>query len=93
MKLRRWQDSLANSRLLFVELTGRKAEREGGIMAAVDTFEWLVKQIWPRPDDSTRKLIDEKRKDLLAIRNECERLLFVENIIEELRQIKRKKVG
>lgn len=40
-------------------------------MAAIDTFEWLVYQLWPRPDNETTKFIyqqcnvffeDEKRE-------------------------------
>lgn len=58
-------------------------------MAAIDTFEWLVRQLWPQTNESTRWLIDEKRKELLALRNENERLLFIENLLQEMREMKR----
>lgn len=60
-------------------------------MAALHTFEWLVQQFWPNPDEETRKELDSKRERLLKIRNENERLRFVEEIMREAREMKKRK--
>ena len=60
-------------------------------MAALHTFEWLVQQLWPNPDEETRKELDSKRDRLLKIRNENERLRFVEEIMREAREVKKRK--
>lgn len=60
-------------------------------MAALHTFEWLVQQLWPNPDEETRKELDGKRDRLLKIRNENERLRFVEEIMREAREMKKRK--
>ncbi len=60
-------------------------------MAALHTFEWLVQQLWPNPDEETKKELDRKRDRLLKIRNENERLRFVEEIMHEAREMKKRK--
>lgn len=60
-------------------------------MAALQTFDWLVRQLWPNPDDETKKAVGEKRDHLLKIRNENERLRFVEEVMREAREIRKKK--
>lgn len=60
-------------------------------MAALHTFEWLIQQLWPNPDEETRKELDSKRDCLLKIRNENERLRFVEEIMREAREMKKRK--
>lgn len=62
-------------------------------MAALDTFEWLVKQFWPNPDAETKKMIENHRDTLLNIRNENERLLYIEELMEESREAKKKKLA
>ncbi|MBI3111248.1 MAG: hypothetical protein A2059_00230 [Ignavibacteria bacterium GWA2_55_25] len=60
-------------------------------MAALHTFEWLVQQLWPNPDEETKKELDRKRDRLLKIRNENERLRFVEEIMREAREMRKRK--
>lgn len=60
-------------------------------MAALYTFEWLVQQLWSNPDEETRRELDSKRDRLLKIRNENERLRFVEEIMREAREMKKRK--
>lgn len=60
-------------------------------MAARETFEWLVSQFWPNPDTDARKFIHERRDYLLTIRNENERERFVQELLIQLRELKKKK--
>lgn len=60
-------------------------------MAALHTFEWLVQQLWPNPDEETKKELDRKRDRLLKIRNENERLRFVEEIMHEAGEMRKRK--
>ena len=60
-------------------------------MAALHTFEWLVQQLWPNPDEETKKELDRKRDRLLKIRNENERLRSVEEIMREAREMRKRK--
>ena len=60
-------------------------------MAARDTFEWLTSQFWPVPDNDAKKFIHEQREYLLNIRNENERERFVQELLLQLRELKKKK--
>jgi hypothetical protein len=59
-------------------------------MAAIDTFEWLVQQIWPNPDTETRRFLSEQRDYILKIRNEDERTRFIEELMHHSREAKKK---
>lgn len=61
-------------------------------MAARDTFEWLASLFWPNPDDDAKRFIHEQREYLLNIRNENERERFVQGLLLQLREMKKKKV-
>ncbi len=60
-------------------------------MATLHTFEWLVRQLWPNPDEEMKKELDSKRDHLLKIRNENERLRFVEEIMREAREMRKRR--
>jgi hypothetical protein len=62
-------------------------------MAAIDTFDWLVQQVWPNPDDETKRTIKERRDMLIRMRSETERLRFVEEVMQQVREAKKKKVA
>jgi hypothetical protein len=62
-------------------------------MAAIDTFEWLTQQVWPSPDEETKKIISEQRDLLIRMRSEDERLRFLEELMKQVREMKRKKVS
>lgn len=61
-------------------------------MAAIDTFEWLTRQLWPHPHNDAVKFISEQRHALLKIRNENERLRFIEELKQQARELKKRKM-
>lgn len=62
------------------------------MMASIETFEWLMKQFWPNPDAEEKRSIDNRRDYLLSIRSEDERHRYLEELIGQLREMKKKKV-
>ncbi|MBM4159757.1 MAG: hypothetical protein FJ217_01530 [Ignavibacteria bacterium] len=62
-------------------------------MSALDTFDWLVHQVWPNPDAETKRFINEQRDRLLKIRNENERVRFVEELMHHVRESKKRKTS
>jgi hypothetical protein len=62
-------------------------------MAAIDTFDWLVQQVWPHPDDETKRVIKERRDLLLRMRNEDGRLRFIDEVMQQVREAKKKRVS
>lgn len=62
-------------------------------MAAVHTFDWLVQQLWPSPDEETKKAVNKKRDRLLKIRNENERVRYVEDLMRGAREVKKRKMA
>jgi hypothetical protein len=62
-------------------------------MAAIDTFEWLAQQVWPSPDDEAKKIISEQRDLLIRMRSEDERLRFLEELMKQVREAKKKRVS
>jgi hypothetical protein len=55
------------------------------IMAAIDTFDWLVSTGLKDPDDELRKFVAAQRACLLTLRNEDERQRFVNDLMFEIR--------
>ena len=55
-------------------------------MAAIDTFDWFISTGLSKPDDETKRLIDEQRAYLLSLRNEDERQRSVDEWIREIRE-------
>jgi len=62
-------------------------------MAARETFEWLIGQFWPNPDGRAKKFVHEQREYFLNIRNENERERFVQDLLIQLRELKKKKTS
>ena len=60
-------------------------------MSAIDTFNWLMKEAFPHPDEATKKLIEEKREELFSLRSEDESLRFVDGLESEIRQFDEEK--
>ncbi len=60
-------------------------------MPAIETFDWFKKQVWDQVDESTRALLDDQRGYLLEIRNENERLRFIEDVMKSVRSALKKK--
>lgn len=54
-------------------------------MPAIETFDWLRKELWPAAQKDLRLFLEEKRKYLLNIRNENERRRFVDEVLSEVR--------
>lgn len=60
---------------------------KGLAMPAIETFDWLKKELWPTAQNDLRLYLEEKRKYLLNIRNENERRRFVDEILLEVRSL------
>ena len=60
-------------------------------MASIETFEWLFREFWPNPDAEGKRMIDDRRDYLLNIRSEDERRRYIGELIEQLREMKKKK--
>ena len=54
-------------------------------MSALDTFQWLVADVFHSPDEPTRKMIDDKRDYLFTLRSEDERQRFVDSLVREFK--------
>lgn len=62
-------------------------------MPALETFDWLKRELWPTAQNDLRLYLQEKRKYLLNIRNENERRRFVDEVLLEVRSRIRTKNG
>ena len=60
-------------------------------MAAVDTFDWLKKEVWSSLSEDARRFLDGQRGYLLKIRNENERRRFVEELMVDVKGLVKKK--
>ncbi len=58
-------------------------------MAALETYNWLVSQIWRDPNDETKRLILDQRRALLDIRSEDERERFVAEFVDRLKELRK----
>ena len=54
-------------------------------MAAIDTFDWFAEKFFTTPDDQTKQFLREERRYLLSIRNENERLRYIETLMRQTR--------
>ncbi|HLX13017.1 MAG TPA: hypothetical protein VKS81_09405 [Bacteroidota bacterium] len=54
-------------------------------MSAIDTFNWLIKDVFPEPDEPANNLIRSKRSYLLNLRSEDERQRFVNELTVQLK--------
>lgn len=60
-------------------------------MAALETFEWIVEQALLHPDAETKKLVNFQRNYLLTIRSEDERQRYLEVLVNQIRDLKKKR--
>ncbi len=54
-------------------------------MAAIDTFVWFTEKFYPTPDEHTKQILREERNYILSIRNENERLRYIETLMHQVR--------
>jgi hypothetical protein len=55
-------------------------------MAAIDTFEWFVQQFYPHPDPAAQEFIRRERQYLIDIRTENERLRYIDELLQRVRE-------
>lgn len=55
-------------------------------MAALDTFEWFIRHFYPNPDAATAELLRREREYLMEIRNENERLRYIDELMRQVRE-------
>lgn len=55
-------------------------------MAAIDTFEWFIQKFYPLPDAVTADFLRRERQYLLEIRNENERLRYIDELMRRVRE-------
>lgn len=55
-------------------------------MAALDTFEWFIRHFYPDPDPATAELLRREREYLMEIRNENERLRYIDELMRRVRE-------
>lgn len=58
-------------------------------MAAIDTFGWFIDKFYPTPDEETRRFLDGERIYMLSMRNEDERLRYIESLMHQVRDIQK----
>ncbi|MEP0821917.1 MAG: hypothetical protein HRF44_03630 [Ignavibacterium sp.] len=56
-------------------------------MSALETFDWLSREVQSRATEAVQKYLREQRAYLLNIRNENERRRFVEEVMLEARSL------
>jgi hypothetical protein len=61
-------------------------------MAAIETLNWIVSQIWHEPDTETQRFILAQRIALLDIRSEDERMRFVAEFVDRMKEMKKLRV-
>jgi hypothetical protein len=59
-------------------------------MAALETFGWIVKQFVSGLNVESKRFIDHHRDYLLTIRSEDERLRYLVELINQIRDMKKK---
>lgn len=55
-------------------------------MAALDTFEWFTRHFYPAPDSATQEMLRREREYLMEIRNENERLRYIDELMRRVRE-------
>ena len=60
-------------------------------MPAIDTFDWLKKQVWDQLSEDARRDLERRRDYLLEIRNENERRRFVDDLMKEVKHSTKRK--
>jgi 1,2-phenylacetyl-CoA epoxidase catalytic subunit len=54
-------------------------------MAAIDTFHWLINDLFHHADAEEKKMIEGKREYLFSLRSEDERQRYVDELIGEFK--------
>jgi len=54
-------------------------------MAAIDTFDWFAKKFYTTPDEETKLFLENERRYILSIRNENERLRYIDTLMHQVR--------
>jgi hypothetical protein len=62
-------------------------------MSAIDAFYWLVKDVFPNPNEQTKSLIQSNRSYLLNLRSEDERHRYVEELTRQYKSTQDRPVG
>jgi hypothetical protein len=52
-------------------------------MAAIDTFQWLINDVFQNPNAQEKDLIEGKREYLFSLRSEDERQRYVGELLRE----------
>ncbi|HXG37217.1 MAG TPA: hypothetical protein VNL36_00460 [Bacteroidota bacterium] len=60
-------------------------------MPALESFDWFRQQVWPVLDEEGRRYLETQRQYLLTLRNEDERRRFVAKVMEQVKEMKKKK--
>lgn len=60
-------------------------------MPAIETFEWLKRQLWDQLSEEARRGLDHQRDYLLTIRNENERRRFIEDLMKDVKRAPKRK--
>ena len=55
-------------------------------MAALETFEWFIQHFYPDPDPTTVEFLRRERVFLMEIRNENERLRYIDELMRSVRE-------
>jgi hypothetical protein len=63
----------------------KRSNSAGNSMAAIDTFQWLINDLFHHPDSEEKKMIEGRREYLFSLRSEDERQRFVDELIRELK--------
>ena len=54
-------------------------------MAAIDTFDWFADKFYRMPDETTKQFLEKERNYILSMRNENERLRYIETLMHQVR--------
>ncbi len=54
-------------------------------MSAMETFQWLIEDVFKHPDEPARKMIEERRDYFFTLRSEDERQRFVDELVQEFK--------
>ncbi len=62
-------------------------------MPALQTFDWLKQELWPMLDEHGRAYLEQQRVYLLKLRNEDERRRLIDEVMENIRAMKKRKAA
>jgi hypothetical protein len=62
-------------------------------MPALQTFDWLKQELWPMLDEDGRAYLEQQRAYLLTLRNEDECRRLIDEVMENVRAMKKRKAA